>query len=152
MSLELITSYILWLEVNRNQMQSKIIWTTLFLISLCLQLLSCGYPETPMEKLGGPNDKVELVFFYKKTASYEEKQFFENNILHENRQDGKGYYSREGVSGEFFVRNSDFEGYAIEFSTKATLQQRQNLKKAIEQSPIVYKVYEDVVPNQIKDL
>ena len=50
------------------------------------------------------------------------------------------------------IRNSDFEDYAINFSKDATPEQRKRLKKAIEVSPIVYRVYEDIVPNEIKDL
>jgi hypothetical protein len=115
-------------------------------------LTSCGYPETPMVKLKGPDDKVELVFFYKKGVSYEEKQGFENNILHKSDPNGKGYASQEGVSGEFFVRHSDYEGYAVEFYPNATSEQRNKLKKALESSPIVYKVFENVIPNQIQDL
>jgi hypothetical protein len=85
-----------------------------------------------MVRLKGPNDKVELVFFYKKGTSYEEKQFFENNILHKPDPDGKGYDLQQGVSGEFFVRNSDYEGYAIEFYPNVTPEQREQLKKVIE--------------------
>lgn len=121
-------------------------------VATCFQLTSCGYPETPMVKLKQPNDRVELLFFYKKGTSYEEKQFFENNILHKTDPNGRGYYSQEGVSGEFFVRNSDYEGHAIEFYPNALPEQRDKLKKAIESSPIVYKVFENVVPNQIQDL
>ena len=119
---------------------------------LSLLISSCGYPETPMVKLKGPNDKVELVFFYKKGMSYEEKQFFENNILHKPDPDGKGYNLQQGVAGEFLVRTSDYEGYAIEFYPNTSLEQCEQLKKAIELSPVVYKVYENVVPNEIKDL
>ena len=120
----------------------------LIVVGVCFQSTSCGYPETPMVRLKGPNDKVELVFFYKKGTSYEEKQSFENNILH--TPSPKGYALQEGVSGQFAVRNSDYEGYAIEFYPSATPEQREQLKKAIESSPIVYKVFENVVPNEIK--
>ena len=151
MALELINSYMLSLEINRTLMHIKKNWTIFFLILLCIQSISCGYPETPMRQLRGPNDKVELVFFYKKGTTYEAKRFFEDNIVHKPNLDGKGHALQEGVTGLFSIRNSDFEGFAIEFSPQAS-EERQKLKKAIEQSPIVYKVYEDVVPNQIKDL
>src|SRR3712207_3438967 len=82
---------------------------------------SCTHREdTPIVKWKGPNDKVELVFFYKKGTSYEEKQSFENNVLHKPHPEGKGFYPQEGVSGEFLVRNSGYEGYAIEFYPNAT--------------------------------
>jgi hypothetical protein len=133
-------------------MKTFLIFPMILLVSLFYSS-SCNYrKDDPIVKWKGPNDKVELVFFYKKSASYEEKQFFENNILHKPHPQGKGYDLQEGVSGEFFVRNSGYEGHAIEFYLNATPEQRERLKTAIESSPIVYRVYENVVPNQIQDL
>lgn len=116
------------------------------------QLLSCGYPETPMIKLKGPEDKNDLVFFYRRDATYEQKELFQNTVIHKLDPNGRGYYLHDGVIDLFLVRNSDYEGYAINFSKDATPEQREQLKKAIESSPIVYRVYENVVPNEIKDL
>jgi hypothetical protein len=124
-----------------------------FVMSFFLQTSSCNQREnSPIIKSKGPSDKVELVFFYKKSASYEEIQFFENDILHKPRPDGRGNDSQAGVLGEFFVRNSDYEGHAVEFYPNATPEQRENLKNVIKESPVVYKVYENVVPNEINDL
>ncbi len=72
-----------------------------YVLLFVLQTTSCQEQVGPITKLNGPNDQVELVFFYKKDVSQDQKEFFENNILHENRQDGKGYYSREGVLVNF---------------------------------------------------
>ncbi|MGB7070788.1 MAG: hypothetical protein WBD22_14940 [Pyrinomonadaceae bacterium] len=124
----------------------------LIIVVATFQLNSCGYPETPMIRLRGPNDRMELVFFYKKDTGYDEREFFEHNILHIPDADGKGYDLQEGVSGEFSVRNADYEGHAIEFYPNARPEQREKLKQAIKESPIVYRVYENVVPNEIKDL
>jgi hypothetical protein len=103
----------------------------LIIAGVCFQLTSCGYPETPMVRLKGPNDKVELVFFYEKETSYDEKQFFENNILHKSNPEGKGYDLQQGVSGEFLVRISGYEGYAIEFYPNTTPEQRESIKKRL---------------------
>jgi hypothetical protein len=117
---------------------------------IVFQQLSCGYPETPMVKLKGPEDRNDLVFFYKKDTSYEQKELFQNTVIHKPHPEGKGYYLQDGVIDLLSIRNSDFEGYAINFSKDATPEQRERLKKAIESSPIIYKVYENVVPNEIK--
>ena len=123
------------------------------ILLLFFQTSSCSHRnDDPIVKWKGPNDRVELVFFYKKEVSYEEKQAFENNVLHKAHPSGKGYDSQEGVAGEFSVRNSNYEGYAIEFYPNATGEQREKLKKAIKESPIVYRVYENVVPNEINAL
>lgn len=116
------------------------------------QQISCGYPETTMRKLKGPEDRNDLVFFYRKDATYEQKELFQNAVLHKPVPNGKGYYLQDGVIDLFIVRNSDYEGYVINFSKAATQEQREQLKKVIKESAIVYRVYENIVPNEIKDL
>ena len=105
-----------------------------------------------MYVLKGPNDPTDLVFFYKKDATYEQKELFQNTVIHKPHPEGRGFDLQDGVIDLFIVRNSSYEGYGINFSKNATPEQREKLKKAIEGSPIVYKVYENVVPNKIKDL
>lgn len=120
---------------------------------LWLQVTSCNkQSQSPMIRMKGSGDKMELVFFYKKNTSYEEKKFFHDNILNLPDQSGKGYSFPDGVSAQTFVRISDYEGYAIEFYSNVPAEQRQRLKKTIEEYPIIYRVYENVVPNEIKDL
>ncbi len=43
-------------------------------------------------------------------------------------------------------------GIAVSFSTESTPNQRVELNKRIKESPIVYRVYENVAPSEIKDL
>jgi hypothetical protein len=117
--------------------------------ALLFQQLSCGYPETPIIRLKGPGDENDLVFFYRRDATYEQKELFQNTVIHK-LDPNRGYRLQDGVIDLFLVRNSDYEGYAINFSKDATLEQREQLKRAIESSPIVYKVFENVVPNEIK--
>jgi len=102
-----------------------------------------------MIRLKGPGDENDLVFFYRRDATYEQKELFQNTVIHK-LDPNRGYRLQDGVIDLFLVRNSDYEGYAINFSKDATLEQREQLKRAIESSPIVYKVFENVVPNEIK--
>jgi hypothetical protein len=93
---------------------------------------------------------VELVYFYKRGTTYEERTFFENNVLHIASE--KGSRSQEGVSGEFFVINSGYEGRAIEFFPEATPNQRESVKRKIQSSSVIHRIYENVVPEEIKHL
>lgn len=68
------------------------------------------------------------------------------------RPDLGGHDLPDGVAVQYLVRNADYEGVGITFSTDATLEQREQLKKAIGSSPIVYKVFENIVPDEITDL
>lgn len=123
----------------------------IFIVAMFLQI-SCGYQDTPMIELKGPDDVNDLVLFYKKDATYEQKEFFQNNVIHKPHPEGLGYELQDGVIDLFSIRADDYEGYAINFASKAGAERRATLKKAIESSPVVFRVYENVVPNQISDL
>ena len=123
------------------------------LLALCFQATSCTHrPAEKWVKMTGPNDPVSLVFFFKKGTTYEQKESFDKTVITYPHPKGKGYYLQDGIAGRFNVVNSGYEGYAIQFSTDATHEQRERLKKNIRESPIVYKVYENVAPSEIKDL
>ncbi|MCC7307100.1 MAG: hypothetical protein IT173_06025 [Acidobacteria bacterium] len=125
----------------------------LFLMATFFQTPSClNRHDDPIVKWKGPNDPIELVFFYKKDVSRDERENFENKVLHKLSPNGRGYDLQDGVVGEFSVRNAGYEGYAIEFYPNATREQRDKLKLSLESSPLVFRVYENVVPNEIDDL
>ncbi len=94
-------------------------------------------------KWGGPHERTNLVVFFKKGTTNDQIEEFDKNTLNLDVQP---------IAFIFRVVNSDFVGVGINFSTEATPEQREQLKKNIKESPIVYKVYEDVVPKEIKDL
>ncbi len=125
----------------------------IFFIVPCFQLTSCGYPETPMAKLKGMNDANDVVFIYKKGITYEQKEDFQNNVIYKSRADGRGRDHAPEVIDVMLGRiMGDYEGGVVNFSESATTEQRETLKRAIKESSIVYKVYENAVPDEIKDL
>jgi hypothetical protein len=46
----------------------------------------------------------------------------------------------------------DHEGIAVSFFPNATPAQREDIKVRVKSSPLVYKVLEDVVPQDIKSI
>jgi hypothetical protein len=56
------------------------------------------------------------------------------------------------VTYQFSVVENGYKGMGINFSTEATSELKERLKKSMRESPIVHKVYENVVPSEIKDL
>lgn len=116
-----------------------------------LQSTSCIQREDDsMVKWKGMDDAHDLVFLYKKGTTYEQKQQFHNEVLSKERGDGRGRDHPDGVvdviSGTIV---DDYEGGIVNFSKDASSSQRETLKKAIRESPIVHKVYENAVPNKI---
>jgi hypothetical protein len=119
---------------------------------LCLQTTPPDHSDEKWVRMSGPNDPASLVFFFKKGTSYEQREAFDKTVLSYPHPEGKGYNLQDGIASTLYVLNSGYEGYAIQFSTGATPEQREQLRRNIQESPIVYKVYENVVPSQIKDL
>ena len=131
---------------------------TLLILQIALHLVgfqvnSCGKRnDNGMIDLKGSGDRNDLVFFYKTDSTYDEKELFEHTILHTRHPSGRGYDLPEGVIDLLSVRRSVYDGFAINFSKRATVDQRERLKTAIKESSLVYKVYTNVVPDQINDL
>ena len=109
-----------------------------------LQINSCNQKgDDKLVELGGPAKRTNVVVFFKKETTNEEMNAFWQNVLKTEAYK---------LALQFRIINNSYEGVGVNFSTDATPEQRERLKKAIKESPIVYKVYENVVPNEIKDL
>ena len=123
------------------------------LFALCFQTASCTYQtEKKAVVLGGPDKATELVVFFKKDATLEQIDDFNNKVLSKPNPQGKGYYMLDGIAYQFSLVEAGYKGMGINFSPDATPELKEQLKKSIQQSPIVYKVYENVVPSGVKDL
>lgn len=90
---------------------------------------------------GGPNKTTNLVIFFKQGTTSEEVQEFNKSILN---------MDENPLAFRFRVLKGDHEGVGVNFSVNATPEQRESLSKSIEESPIVYKVFENVVPSDVK--
>lgn len=130
----------------------KTLFILLAILLLGVQLNSCSGKNSSNEITPfGPNELTGLVIFFKKGTTREQIETFYEDVVSVPRPD-KGYDLPDGVALRYSIRNGDYEGVGITFSTDATPEQREKLKQAIKGSPVVYKVYENVVPNEIKDL
>ena len=86
---------------------------------------------------GGPNRPTSLVIFFNRGTSREEINAFWQNVLQ---------IEEYKIAFIFRVLNNGYEGVGVNFSTEATPDQRERLKRSVEDSQIVYRVYENVVP------
>jgi hypothetical protein len=96
-----------------------------------------------------PDQKSDIVVFFKKGTKNEEINYFLDNVAGRQRADGRGTEFLDGMQSRFQIRNQDYEGVAIELRENATQGERENILKAINSSPLVYKVFENVVPNEV---
>src|SRR2546423_14309393 len=102
----------------------------------------------------GPEVRADLLIYFKTGITQQEINSFSKEILSQADPRGRGDYLPPGV--QTFLRIyppvQGHEGIAITFFPNATDDQRQNLKKAVETSPVVYKVLENISPADVKNL
>lgn len=121
---------------------------------VCLALLvGCqkGPPAGNVEKLFDEHSTADIVFFYTKTSTHDERTDFYENVLNE-RSAGGGYWPRSGVILTWGVNNHSYEGHALNFDPAATTDERQAVVEVLRASPVVFRVYENRVPEEINDL
>ncbi len=69
-----------------------------------------------------------------------------------NPNNNTGFADLPGIMTGARIIVNGFEGESINFKPNATEEQKALIKKRVSESPLIYKVYENVVPNQIKNL
>ena len=98
----------------------------------------------------GPDVKADLVLFFKTGVTDEQIYTFVQETIG-NRAE-RGYDSLPGMRETLAVSVDGHPGYAIRFFPDATEAQRNNVRSRIDSSPLVLKVFENVVPDDIKTL
>ncbi len=99
-----------------------------------------------------PDVNGNLVFFFKKGTSDEQIFEFQRTVIGIPNQNSSGYASLPGMMTVVKVIVNGYDGESINFKPNATEEQKAFVKKRVSESPLVYKIYENVVPSRIKDL
>lgn len=99
-----------------------------------------------------PDVPAELVFFFKKETTWKEILEFQRTVTGIPNPNGTGFSDLPGIMSGVKIDRDGFEGEAINFQPDATDEEKAFVKKRVSESPLVYKIYENVVPNQINDL
>ena len=120
----------------------------LVLTVLMTSLISGCRPEgSDVWIKSSPDQKVDIVFYFNKDTSNNQINHFLNYEIGYPDSEGKGFHSMEGIQSDLSVRNQGYEGYALELRASATDEERQNILKVIRSSPLIFRVFENVVPN-----
>lgn len=127
----------------------------LFAVHL-LGLLSLACPfdrsgDSNMRPIG-PEVRASLVLYFKKDVTRDQTIAFYDEVLSRPDPEGRGHDHPPGVQSTLLVSTQGHEGYALTFFPNATEEQRRSLRDAIKASPLVYKVFENVSPADIKIL
>jgi hypothetical protein len=94
-------------------------------------------------------NKADLVAVFKAQASPGAvSRFLDDVFVVEDFSDDRSY--RTGVRGMLRLPVHHHSACAIVFGPKATPRERDDIKRMLSNSPLVYKVYENISPADIK--
>jgi hypothetical protein len=114
-------------------------------------LNNCRAQEDRVNKMG-PDTHADVVVFFKKDTDWKQILEFHRTVIGEPAEKGTGYNILSGIMTVTRVMIAGYEGEAINFQPDATEEQRAYVKKRITESPLVFRVYENVIPDRITDL
>lgn len=124
--------------------------------AICFGLLNLACPfnkrEEKMEPIG-PGVRADLLIYFKTEVTDAETNLFYKDVLSRPSPDGRGYSNPPGV--RTILRLSEVQGHegvAVTFFPAATREQRENLKRSVQSSSLVYKILENVAPADVKKL
>lgn len=99
----------------------------------------------------GPDVKASLVIVFKSDTTDEQVEAFWRNVLQVLDQSGRGHRFREGISSTLNVSPIDgHQALAVQFQEDATQAQREEIKARIKRTPLVYKLFENIAPTDVK--
>ncbi|MBX3266444.1 MAG: hypothetical protein KF831_07025 [Acidobacteria bacterium] len=126
----------------------------LFLVTVISIACSAQHPPNNDDDIirMGPNERADLVLFFKKGTDWKEILEFNRSVIGIPNENGSGFQSLPGMMSAIKIQIYGFEGEAINFKPNATDEEKSFLKKRVERSPLVYKIYENVIPEAINDL
>jgi hypothetical protein len=134
---------VFFLECNDNAL--KVVALVLGIVMLSA---TCHRREAEMVPIG-PDVKYGLVIFFRVDATHDQIESFWAEVLSYPTQGG--HWTRPGVGG--ILRLAAVHGHeavAVSFFPNATEAEREDIKSRVHSSPLVYKVMENVVPQNIK--
>src|SRR5437660_4096307 len=130
-----------------GQRTSKIL---LLLLAVAVVGATCHHREPEMVSIG-PDVQYGLAVYFKPDTTHDQIESFLDEVPMYPTKDG--HWTRPGVSG--ILRLAAVQGHeavAIGFFPNATQAERDDIKSRVRASPVVYKVLENVVPQNIKKL
>jgi hypothetical protein len=101
----------------------------------------------------GPDVRADLLIYFNSNASHDEIDAFVKTVLSTPDPRGRGHDLAPGVGMLLAIGPVEgHQGYAITFFPDATRDQRDELMRAVKQSPLVYRILENRVPDSVTTL
>jgi hypothetical protein len=120
--------------------------------NLAFQAQSCSQPPTDDKIRMGPEARADIVYFFKNGVTHDEINEFQRTVMGIPNPNGTGYASLPGIMSEVMFYKAGLRGEALTFKPNVTTEQITFVKDRLKASPLIYRIYEDVVPDEIEDL
>jgi hypothetical protein len=133
-------------------LKKLILITAICFASFGFQLSSCQTQQDDRMIEMGPDVHADLVCFFKKGTTADQILEFHRTVIGIPDSKGSGHWVLPGMGSVVKIIINGFDGEAINFQPDATAEQKAFVKKRVSDSPLIYKIYENVVPNRIRDL
>ena len=137
-----------WMSSYNRNLSSCLAAALIFIFAAALNR-SCHRQEVKMEPIG-PDVQANLVVFFKTDATADQIYTFAKETI--GNPTDRGYESLPGMRTTLLVSVDGHKGYAITFFPEATEAQRRYVRTRVDASPLVFKVVENVIPDEIKTL
>src|SRR5687768_15280321 len=95
----------------------------------------------------GPDIRARIVAIFKKGTTAKEIFNFDRTVIGVPNPVGTGYHSLPGIRTVVGVFVQGFDGVAINFQPDASEEEISFVKKRIVDSFLVFRVYENVIPD-----
>jgi hypothetical protein len=96
----------------------------------------------------GPDEPATMVALFHEAVTPQEEAGFVESVLSQPHPGG-GHSHRPGIQGILLVTVGKHSGYAVTCGPSATAAQRAALRALITESPLVWRLYEGVVPSHL---
>lgn len=118
---------------------------------VALALIACSNTQDQsnvMIKMG-PDQQADLVYLFKEGTTWQQILEFQRTVTGIPNETGTGYASLPGEMSAVAVRVRGHDAEAITFKPNATHQEKDFYKSRVLESPLIYEVYENVIPSRI---
>lgn len=97
----------------------------------------------------GPDVSADIVYLFKENVSWDEILEFERSVVGTPQESPTRFMSHPSIMSMVAVRVRGHESHAVNFKPRATDDEKADYKRRVIESPLIYAVYENVIPSRI---